>query len=224
MRILLIEDEPEMAAVLTTALTRDGAVVDHLATLGLAREALADPVHDAVLLDRRLPDGDGLVLLAELRARGITTPVLVLTALGDIADRVSGLDEGADDYLTKPFALEELMARLRSVLRRPALAPSQTIRIGRLDFDLQHRAAGVAGRPLVLPRRERLVLEALIRRAGRAVSRERLEAAVYGFDEDVLPSAIDPHVSRLRRRLAEAGAGVEIRGIRGIGYLLRVLP
>jgi DNA-binding response OmpR family regulator len=224
LRILLIEDEPEMAAVLTTALTRDGAVVDHLATLGLAREALADPVHDAVLLDRRLPDGDGLILLAELRARGVTTPVLVLTALGDIADRVSGLDKGADDYLTKPFALEELMARLRSVLRRPALAPSQTIRIGRLDFDLQHRAAGVAGRPLVLPRRERLVLEALIRRAGRAVSRERLEAAVYGFDEDVLPSAIDPHVSRLRRRLAEAGAGVEIRGIRGIGYLLRVVP
>ncbi len=224
MRILLIEDEPEMAAVLTTALTRDGAVVDHLASLGLAREALADPVHDAVLLDRRLPDGDGLALLAELRARGLTTPVIVLTALGDVADRVSGLDEGADDYLTKPFALEELMARLRSVLRRPAMLPVQGVSAGRLDFDLQHRTASVGGQPLDLPRRELLVLEALMRRAGRAVSRERLETAVYGFDEDVLPNAIDPHVSRLRRKLGEAEAGVEIRGIRGIGYLLRAVP
>jgi len=224
MRVLLIEDDAATAKSIELMLGHEGFNVykTEYGEEGLDLGKLYD--YDIIILDLNLPDMHGYDVLKKLRAAKVSTPILILSGMGEPDKKVKGLGFGADDYLTKPFALEELMARLRSILRRPALAPSQTIRVGLLDFDLQHRAAGVAGRPLELPRRELLVLESLIRRAGRPVSRERLETAVYGYDEDVLPSAIDPHVSRLRRKLAEAGAGVEIRGIRGIGYLLRVLP
>lgn len=224
MRILVVEDEPEIAALLRTALERQDAVVDHVLLLADAEEAARQGVHDAVILDRRLPDGDGLTLVPRLRARGVTTPVIVLTARRDLADRVQGLDCGADDYLTKPFALEELLARLRTVLRRPAGLEETEIAVGTLTFNLHHRSASVQGAPVGLSRRELLVLEALVRRAGRTVARTALEEAVYGFAEDIQQNALDPHVSRLRRKLSEAGANVEIRSVRGIGYLLRTLP
>jgi len=224
MRILVVEDEPEIAALLRTALERQDAVVDHVLLLADAEEAARQGVHDAVILDRRLPDGDGLTLVPRLRARGVTTPVIVLTARRDLADRVQGLDCGADDYLTKPFALEELLARLRTVLRRPAGLEDEEIAAGTLVFNLRHRTASVRGVPVSLSRREILVLETLVRRAGRTVARAALEEAVYGFGEDIQPNALDPHVSRLRRKLGEAGADVEIRSVRGVGYLLRTLP
>lgn len=225
MRILLVEDEAEMASALGTALNRHDIVLDHVPTLAEAEEALAERVHDAVLLDRQLPDGDGLSLLAQLRAgraadsRGV--PVIVLTARGEISERVAGLDAGADDYLAKPFAVEELLARLRAVLRRPGDLAARIVRLGKLAFDWEHREASVAGLALDLPRRELLVLETLLRRAGRTVMRASLEEAVYGFDDEVQSNALDAHISRLRRKLAEAGAGIEIHGIRGVGYLLR---
>lgn len=224
MRILLVEDEPEMASALGTALGRHDIVLDHVPTLAEAEEALADRVHDAVLLDRQLPDGDGLGLLTQLRASAQgarSMPVILLTARGEIADRVAGLDAGADDYLAKPFAVEELLARLRAVLRRPGDVASRTVRLGRLAFDCEHRQASVEGLALDLPRRELLVLETLLRRAGRTVMRAMLEEAVYGFDDEVQSNALDAHISRLRRKLGEAGAGIEIHGIRGVGYLLR---
>lgn len=224
MRILLVEDEPEMASALGAALGRHDIVLDHVPTLAEAEEALADRVHDAVLLDRQLPDGDGLGLLTQLRARAQgarNMPVILLTARGEIADRVAGLDAGADDYLAKPFAVEELLARLRAVLRRPGDVASRTVRLGRLAFDCEHRQASVEGLALDLPRRELLVLETLLRRAGRTVMRAMLEEAVYGFDDEVQSNALDAHISRLRRKLGEAGAGIEIHGIRGVGYLLR---
>lgn len=224
MRILLVEDEPEMASALGTALGRHDIVLDHVPTLAEAEEALADRVHDAVLLDRQLPDGDGLSLLAQMRARtqgARSMPVILLTARGEVADRVAGLDAGADDYLAKPFAVEELLARLRAVLRRPGDVATRTVRLGRLAFDCEHRQASVQGLALDLPRRELLVLETLLRRAGRTVMRAMLEEAVYGFDDEVQSNALDAHISRLRRKLGEAGAGVEIHGIRGVGYLLR---
>ena len=224
MRILVVEDEPEMASVLRTALERQDAVVDHVTSLAEAEEAARRNVHNAIILDRRLPDGDGLTLVPKLRAQGIATPVIMLTARRDVSDRIQGLDSGADDYLTKPFALEELLARLRTVLRRPADIEAEEVHFGSLTFNLRYREASVADTLVNLSRREVLVLETLMRRAGRTVSRSALEEAVYGFEEDIQQNALDPHVSRLRRKLAEAGADVEIRSVRGIGYLLRQLP
>jgi len=181
-------------------------------------------VHIAILLDRQLPDGDGLALIPKLRARADGVPIIVLTARGELADRIAGLDSGADDYLAKPFAVEELLARLRAVLRRPAGVMPDIVRAGRLAFDLSHREASVDGRTLDLPRRELLVLEALIRRLGRTVLRSAVEEAVYSFDDEIQSNALDTHVSRLRRKLADADARVEIHGIRGVGYLLKQIP
>jgi DNA-binding response OmpR family regulator len=224
MRILLVEDEAEMAGALASALKRYDMVVDHVPTLCEAEEAISAEVHAAVLLDRQLPDGDGLALIPKLRARADGVPIIVLTARGELADRVAGLDSGADDYLAKPFAVEELLARLRAVLRRPAGLTPDVIQAGRIVFDVGHREASIDGRPLELPRRELLVLEALIRRMGRTVLRAALEEAVYNFDDEIQSNALDTHVSRLRRKLAEAEAGVEIHGIRGVGYLLKKQP
>ncbi len=224
MRILLVEDEPEMVAALRSALTRHDMVVDHARDLGEAEIIAADESYDAIVLDRQLPDGDGLSLIPRLRARGNTTPILVLTARGDLTDRVSGLDAGADDYLGKPFAFEELLARLRALLRRPAGLQSDIVSISRIVFDFNHREATVDGQHLALPRRELLVLEALLRRMGRMVQRDALMESVYGLDDAVHPNALDTHISRLRRRLTEANAGVTINGVRGVGYLLRETP
>jgi DNA-binding response OmpR family regulator len=221
LRVLLVEDEPEMAIALGAALKKYDMVVDHVATLADAEETLRLNTYAAVLLDRQLPDGDGLTLVPKLRAEGLGTPVIVLTARGGLTDRVAGLDTGADDYLAKPFAIEELLARLRAVLRRPAGVPAETVSLGRLVFDLSHREASIGGQPLNLPRRELLVLETLLRRSGRAVARAALEEAVYSIDDEIQSNALDTHISRLRRKLSDACAGVEIHGIRGIGYLLR---
>lgn len=224
MRILLVEDEAEMAGALASALKRYDMVVDHALTLAEAEEAISADVHAAVLLDRQLPDGDGLALIPKLRARADGVPIIVLTARGELADRIAGLDSGADDYLAKPFAVEELLARLRAVLRRPAGLSPDVIRAGRLAFDVGHREASIDDQPFELPRRELLVLESLIRRMGRTVLRSALEEAVYNFDDEIQSNALDTHISRLRRKLAEADAGVEIHGIRGVGYLLKKLP
>jgi len=221
MRILLVEDEAEMAGALASALKRYDMVVDHAPTLAETEEAISAEVHTAVLLDRQLPDGDGLALIPKLRARAGGVPIIVLTARGELADRIAGLDRGADDYLTKPFAVEELLARLRAVLRRPAGVQPDIVQAGRLAFNFGHREASVDGLVLELPRRELLVLEALLRRMGRTVIRSALEEAVYNFDDAVQSNALDTHVSRLRRKLADADAGIEIHGIRGVGYLLR---
>lgn len=219
--MLLVEDEPEMASALAAALKNYDMVVDHISTLADAEEAVAVNAYAAILLDRQLPDGDGLTLIPKLRTGGIGVPVIVLTARGELADRVAGLNTGADDYLGKPFAIEELLARLRAVLRRPADLPSEIIRLGCLSFDAGNREASVAGRPLDLPRRELLVLETLLRRMGRTVARASLEEAVYSIDDEIQSNALDTHISRLRRKLSEARAGVEIHAIRGVGYLLK---
>lgn len=219
MRILLVEDEMDMATALTAALSRHDIVVDHARTLEIAEEACRSGVHDAVLLDRKLPDGDGLSLIPLLRREQAGLPVIVLSALGSPDHRVAGLDNGADDYLAKPFSTDELLARLRAVMRRPAQIGESTVNVGQLRFNLTERQADVADVPLDLTRRELLALEILVRRSGRTVSRTALEEAVYGYDDEIASNSLDAHISRLRRKLS--GAGVEIHGIRGLGYLLR---
>ncbi len=217
MRLLLVEDEREMAAALSAALHRFDIIVDTVGTLDLARHAIMDGVHDLVVLDRQLPDGDGIQLIEDLRL----LPVIVLTAQGSLADRVNGLNLGADDYLAKPFAVEELLARIRALMRRPAGAVTMTAKLGRLEFCFETREVRIMGEFLPLTRRELLILEALLRRQGRTVLRSLLEDAVYNFDDEIQSNALDSHISRLRRKLAAANAGLEVHGIRGVGYLLR---
>ncbi|HEV7310011.1 response regulator transcription factor [Ensifer sp.] len=222
MRLLLVEDELEMASALSAALSRYDMILDHAPSLDHALAALANHVHDGIILDRQLPDGDGLSLIPRVRALKSGIPVIVLTARGNVDERVKGLDMGADDYLAKPFAVEELLARLRALMRRsPDIAP-MTARIGNLEFDFDSRQARVGDRALELPRRELLVLETLARRQGRTVQRSTLEESVYGYDDEIQSNSLDAHVSRLRRKLLDIGANVEIHSIRGVGYLLRL--
>lgn len=221
MRVLLIEDEPGLAETLRGALERERFVVDHADRLSIAREAALMASFDLVLLDRSLPDGDGLSLVPVLRAQNPGLPIIVLSARGEVVDRIAGLDEGADDYLIKPFSLDEMFARIRAVRRRPVEMAGEEIAAGSLIYDLSRDEAFVRGVWLELPRRELRVLATLIRRRGRTVLREALEQAVYGFDDEVQSNALDSHVSRLRRKLAEVDAAIEIHAIRGVGYLLR---
>jgi DNA-binding response OmpR family regulator len=221
MRILLIEDEKELADALSTALSKQGIVIDHTMLLGDALELSRQHSYDAILLDRRLPDGEGLSFIPKLRAAGTDTPIIVLTAHNEPKERIEGLDTGADDYLGKPFLIDELMARLRAVLRRPANLVEQQIVIGRMTIDPLHLSVTVALDPLDLPRRELLVLVALAKRRGKTVVRSILEAAVYNYEEEIQSNALDAHISRLRKRLLDARAGVAIHNIRGVGYLLK---
>ena len=222
MRILLVEDETDMARALIAALNRQDIVVDHVSTLGIAEEAALSDVYDAVLLDRKLPDGDGLSLIPILRRVRNGLPIIVLSALGSSDQRVAGLDTGADDYLCKPFSTDELLARIRAILRRPADLGETFATVGKLKFNLSERCAEVDGAVLDLTRREMLALEVLIRRAGRIVSRSALEEAVYGFDEEIASNALDANISRLRGKLSSAS--VNIHAIRGLGYVIQASP
>lgn len=221
MRILLIEDELQLAETLCTALERERFIVDHADRLATAREAAALASFDLALLDRTLPDGEGLSLIPALRAGKPGLPIIVLSARGEVSDRVVGLDEGADDYLIKPFSIDEMLARIRAIRRRPADLAGEEIRAGSLVFDLSNEEVAVRGVRMELPRRELRVLATLLNRRGRTVLRESLEQAVFGFDNEVQSNTLDSHISRLRRKLTEAGAGIEIHAIRGVGYLLR---
>lgn len=220
-RILLVEDELQLAETLRAALERERFIVDHADRLATAREALMLASFDLVLLDRTLPDGDGLSLVPAMRASNPGLPIIVLSARGEVSDRVAGLDEGADDYLIKPFSLDEMLARIRAIRRRPADLVGEDIRAGSVIFDLANEEVTVAGVRMELPRRELRVLAALMKRRGRTVLRESLEQAVFGFDDEVQSNTLDSHISRLRRKLSDAEAGVEIHAIRGVGYLLR---
>lgn len=221
MRLLLIEDEPELSQLVGGNLSRAGFAVDAAASLDEAQAAVKTMRYDVILLDRRLPDGDGLDFLKALRSRDDATPVIILTARDAVADRVLGLNGGADDYLVKPFAIEELVARVNAVLRRPAEALNLRLRVGNLEFDTAHREASVDGHAIQLPRREVGLLELLLRRAGRVVTRDALQDALYGAGDEIESNAVDANLSRLRKRLSESGADVRIRAVRGVGYLIQ---
>jgi len=216
----LVEDHPEMAKLVVSCLTAQGYVVDRARDIAEASAAAAGARYDLLLLDRRLPDGDGVAFLRDLRRDGVSTPVILITALDGVPDRVEGLDAGADDYLTKPFHADELLARMRAASRRPGGGAQPPLICGQLRFDPTSREVTVGGRALLLTRRELALLDALMRRMGRVVQRGVLFEELYGFDDDVSPTTIEAHVSRLRSRLAAAEAGVAIHPVRGVGYLL----
>jgi DNA-binding response OmpR family regulator len=216
MRLLIVEDEARITEVLRAALSRAGFAVDAVATVADARAALPLAPYDAVILDLGLPDGDGLDLLTELRRAGSLVPVLVLTARDAVEARVTGLDAGADDYLVKPFAMAELIARTKALLRRPG----QALEAGNVIFDTIGRDVRVGAAVLTLPRQELAILEHLMRRFGRVVPKNVLEEKLYGIDEELGSNAIPVHVHHLRRKLVEARAAAEIHTVRGIGYIL----
>jgi DNA-binding response OmpR family regulator len=218
LRILLIEDEARIAELVACALTRAGFIVDAFGSCADGREAVAIGHYDAAILDLGLPDGDGLGLVAAMRSSGNATPILILTAKDAVEDRVSGLDAGADDYLVKPFAMTELIARAKALLRRPGRALGTLLTAGNLTFDTIGRDVRIADTPLAVPRREIAILEHLMRRLGRVVPKTVLEERLY--DDELESNAIPVHVHHLRRRLLDAGATAQIHTVRGVGYLL----
>jgi DNA-binding response OmpR family regulator len=221
-RILLVEDDPALAREIVCALERDQWLIDHVASLGEAFEAVIQFPYRVILLDRRLPDGDGIGLIPAAKSRASPPSIIFLTARDDLADRVEGLDAGADDYLVKPFALEELLARLRAASRRAGqVSRPAAIEVARLSYDAQTREVRASGRAIALPRRELALLELLVGRAGRVVQRAHLESEIYGLDVEVSANALEALVSRLRRRLDDEDAGVELRTVRGVGYMLQ---
>lgn len=219
MRVLLVEDHPPLAEAVCDALRRAGFAVDHAASAADAREMVVLADYALVLLDLGLPDGDGLGLLPDLRRNG-RVPVIVLTARDRLDDRLAGLDGGADDYVVKPVEMPELVARCRAVLRRPGDRSETLLRAGPLTLDTVARSVSVNDTPLILGRRELGVLEQLMRSAGRVASRQMLEEAIYRFDDEVGPNALEAAVSRLRRALDAAGCRLPIVNIRGVGWML----
>jgi DNA-binding response OmpR family regulator len=220
MRILIVEDEVRIAELVERALARAGLASDAVALFADAKAALAVTSYDAAILDLGLPDGDGLRLIRDLRLARSQIPILVLTARDTVDERVSGLDSGADDYLVKPFATTELIARTKALLRRPGGALGMTLKAGNIVFDTVSRDVKVGEAPLLLPRRESAILEHLMRRLGRVVPKTVLEEKLYGLDDEHESNVVPVHVHYLRRKLMEADATAEIHTVRGVGYLL----
>jgi DNA-binding response OmpR family regulator len=225
MRILLVEDEPKMAELIRRVLVAERHVVDRagdaVGALSLATAPASVP-YDVLVLDRMLPDLDGLDLLRLMRTRGIRTPALMLTALGGVEDRVAGLDAGADDYLAKPFAFAELLARVRALGRRATGAvPAPRLAAGDLELDEERHVARVGESSVDLSAREFALLAYLIRNEGRVVTRQQVLDAVWGAEPDVYSNVVDLYISYLRRKLAELGSTTGLRTVRGVGYALR---
>ena len=218
MRILIVEDDPTLADGLTRLLRHDDYAVDCVHDGEQADHVLAAQNYDLVILDLGLPKLDGFEVIRRVRRRGAAVPILVLTARDALADRVKGLDLGADDYLTKPFELPELEARVRALVRRGQSGGSSLLTHGRLALDTSGRRATLDNVPLELSAREFGVLEVLMLRSGRVVNKEQLAEQLYGWEDEVGSNAIEVYVHRLRKKLEPAG--VAIRTIRGLGYVL----
>ncbi|MAF96440.1 MAG: DNA-binding response regulator [Rhodospirillaceae bacterium] len=220
MRLLLVEDHERFANFVKDGLEKEGFTVDTADTGSGGEAARATIQYDAIILDLGLPDTDGLNLLRSWRDAGEETPVLILTARDGVDDRIRGLNSGGDDYLLKPFAMKELIARIRALLRRPGGVLGLVITAGNVSFDTTAREVQINDRTISIPRRELGVLEQLMRRAGRVVPKNVLEDKIYGFGKEVSSNSVEVHVSRLRKRLAGAGANVSVHTLRGVGYLL----
>jgi DNA-binding response OmpR family regulator len=222
MRLLLVEDDPDLAQGLSAALTRAGFSVDRVADGESAVDALGAQRYDLMLLDLGLPRSDGFDVLRRARARKLNLPVLILTARDALQDRVLGLDLGADDYLTKPFELAELEARVRALIRRSAGNAAPELRVGDLTIDVKTRSARHRGERVNLSRRDFAVLEILAAKPGQVVPKDRLIGSISTWDKDFSENSAEVYVHRLRKKLGPLG--VEIVTMRGFGYLIRVRP
>ena len=217
MRILLVEDEPDLGAAVQEHVRQAGHAVDWFQRLNLADAAMRTISYDALLLDLVLPDGKGLDFLRALRARRDAIPVVILTARDQISDRIEGLSAGADDYLVKPFDLDELIARLNAVARRYFGTTATARQFGPVEIELEARRARLDGVEVELTAREWAVLEVLVRRPNAIVSREQIEDALYAFEQEVESNAIEVYISRIRRKLGRDF----VRTARGLGYRIR---
>jgi DNA-binding response OmpR family regulator len=220
MRLLVVEDNAKLSELLAQGLAQAGFESDRVARLSAAEEALAATTYSAMILDLGLPDGDGRSLVTSLRAKGDHIPVLMLTARDGLEDKVAGLASGADDYLVKPFAFEELIARLRALLRRPGEFLGNSISAGNVTFDTVGRQVFVTGAPVSFSARESALLEILIRRPGRVVPKRVVEDQLFGLSEEVRSNAVEVNIHRLRKQLADSGADIEVHTVRGVGYIL----
>lgn len=220
MRVLVVEDNIELATLLGEGLGRAGYEVDLLDTVREAELALKTIHYAALILDLGLPDGDGTTLLRMLRHSNNSLPVLVLTARSGVEDRVAGLRSGADDYLTKPFSLEELVARIAALLRRPGNLLGRSLQVGNVVLNTETREVSIGDRKQHLSNREAIVLELLMRRAGNVVAKKLVEDQIFGIAGTVGSNAVEVYVHRLRKELADAGADVAISTVRGLGYLI----
>lgn len=220
MRVLLVEDNDELVSLLVKGLARSGFSADAVASAGDAAHSLAAMRYAAIVLDLGLPDQDGLSLLRSIRGRGESTPILVLTARDGVSDRVNGLRAGADDYLVKPFAMEELVARVQALLRRPGNLLGRQLSFGNVSLETEGRQVFVDGKLRVFAARETAILEILLRRAGNVVPKRLFEDQLFGLSGDVGSNAVEVYVHRLRKMLSDCGATVKIHTVRGVGYLL----
>jgi len=222
MKLLLVEDDPETAAFLKRALGEAGHTVDHAATGHDGLLLAAGEPYDVIVLDRMLPQIDGLAILRTIRASKVKTPVLVLTAMGGIDDRVEGLEAGGDDYLVKPFAFAELLARVNALARRPPPQDTPTrLSVADLEMDLLKRSVTRGGERIELQPREFQLLEYLLRHAGRVVTRTMMLESVWDFHFDPKTNIVETHMSRLRAKLQRGTSAELIHTVRGAGYCLR---
>ncbi|WP_259782163.1 response regulator [Aestuariispira ectoiniformans] len=214
MRILLIEDEANLADAITGHLTAAGEAVDWVSLLSEADLALTSVSYDIILLDLNLPDGSGLDLLRQVRKRGDATPCIIMTAMDQISDRIAGLNAGADDYLVKPFDLDEMMARVSAVARRYSGNPNPMTTIGDLEIDQANRLVFVSGKQIDLTSREWAILDQFIRRPSATIAKRQLEDALYNFGAEVESNTVEVYISRLRKKLGSQ----TIKTVRGVGY------
>jgi DNA-binding response OmpR family regulator len=221
MRILLVEDDLKLCDSLSFQLEKEGISVDVCHDGEDALSFISEDAFDLILLDRMIPKPDGLQVLKEIREKGIEIPVIFLTALGELYDRVDGLDAGADDYLVKPFAFPELMARIRSIRRRPVqLQSSEVISFGDLDFDMTQKSLSVGQQSCTLSKREADLLEAFMGNPKQILPRELLLSKVWGPYAEVEDGNLDNYVYFLRRRLKTLNSRLKLKAVRGIGYCL----
>jgi two-component system, OmpR family, response regulator len=221
MRSLVIEDEPQIGAYVGRLLGQLRGIVDIVGSVSHAQQALGNFKYDLAIVDRMLPDGDALDIVTALSQLPERPAIIMLTAKDAKEDVIDGLNSGADDYLGKPFEPQEFIARVRAVLRRPRLLAPSVLAFGNVELQVGTNEAIVANSKVLLRRRQALILEALLMRRDRVITRAALIEEIYGFDDEIESNTLEAQVSRLRKKLAEFGGNVEIRSMRGIGYILR---
>jgi DNA-binding response OmpR family regulator len=220
MRVLIIEDNASFAHLIAERLQQSGFDSDQVGSVEQAHQAIGAVDYAAIVLDLGLPDASGLVLLRELRLRGDATPVLITTARNGLEDRIKGLREGADDYLAKPFSIDELVARLHALLRRPGRLLGDVLKVGNVSLDSTHHQVNVGDRILPMRLRETIVLELLMRHKANVVPRRFFEDQLFGIEGEQDSNTIDVYIHRLRKQLDDAGATAKIHTVRGVGYML----